>query len=147
MVNLIVGLSYIIGIGYGSYLVFQQQLTIGELVTFNIYLGMMIWPMFAIGELINIMQRGNASLARVNDTLAEKEDVPDPHAPVSTNVEADIVFDSVTFSYPATNEHQLKDISLRIQTGETVGIVGRTGSGKSTFIKQLVVFILEQLVK
>ncbi|TDQ42721.1 ABC transporter ATP-binding protein [Aureibacillus halotolerans] len=140
VVNLIVGLSYIIGIGFGSYLVFHGQLTIGELVTFNIYLGMMIWPMFAIGELINIMQRGNASLARVNDTLAEKEDVPDPQTPVSSNGEADIVFNSVTFSYPETNEYQLKDISLQIQKGETVGIVGRTGSGKSTFIKQLLRF-------
>lgn len=76
-VKLLVGISYLIGIGYGAYLVFQSDLTIGELVAFNVYLGMMIWPMFAIGELINIMQRGNASLDRLNHTLSYKPDVTD----------------------------------------------------------------------
>lgn len=61
-IRLCVGLSYVIGLGYGIYLVFHNDITLGELVSFNMYLGMMIWPMFAIGELINIMQRGSASL-------------------------------------------------------------------------------------
>ena len=69
-VKMLVGLSYLIGLVYGAYLVFQSKVTLGELVSFNVYLGMMIWPMFAIGELINVMQRGNASLDRVNETLA-----------------------------------------------------------------------------
>ena len=56
-VKLLVGISYLIGLGYGAYLVFRSQLTLGELVSFNVYLGMLIWPMFAIGELINVMQR------------------------------------------------------------------------------------------
>ena len=63
-VKFLVGISYLIGLGYGAYLVFRSQLTLGELVSFNVYLGMLIWPMFAIGELINVMQRGNASLDR-----------------------------------------------------------------------------------
>ncbi|NGP45414.1 ATP-binding cassette domain-containing protein [Bacillaceae bacterium SIJ1] len=140
LVNIIVGLSYTIGLGYGTYLVLQQELTIGQLITFNIYLGMLIWPMFAIGELINIMQRGNASLARVNETLEEKEDVPDPENPAVVGGDGSIVFNELNFSYPDTDDAQLKEVSLRIGKGETIGIVGKTGSGKSTFVKQLLRF-------
>ena len=81
-IRLFVGLSYAIGLTYGIYLVFQNELTLGDLVSFNMYLGMMIWPMFAIGELINIMQRGGASLDRVNETLNVKPDVQDIDNPV-----------------------------------------------------------------
>src|SRR5690606_37788751 len=64
--KILVGLSYTIGIGYGAFLVFDNVITLGDLVSFNVYLGMLIWPMFAVGELINVLQRGNASLDRVN---------------------------------------------------------------------------------
>ncbi|MFP3361608.1 multidrug ABC transporter permease/ATP-binding protein, partial [Planococcus sp. SIMBA_143] len=72
---------YTIGLGYGAFLVFDNQMTLGDLVTFNVYLGMLIWPMFAVGELINILQRGNASLDRVNETTGYKADVSDPVTP------------------------------------------------------------------
>ncbi|MEW4369331.1 ABC transporter ATP-binding protein [Paenibacillus kandeliae] len=136
-IRLFVGLSYIIGLGYGVYLVFHNQLTLGDLVSFNIYLGMMIWPMFAIGELINIMQRGNASLDRVNETLAVKPDVEDITEPVHVENPDQIEFDNVVFRYPTSTVDNLQQVSLRIQAGETLGVVGRTGSGKSTLLKQL----------
>ncbi len=139
-VNILVGLSYVLGIGYGSYLVFQQQITLGQLVTFNIYLGMMIWPMFAVGELINILQRGSASLDRVNETLAVQEDVPDPAAPKQADELDSIMFNQVSFRYPQAKGKQLADVSALVRSGETIGVVGRTGSGKSTFIKQLLRF-------
>ena len=140
VVNIVVALSYVIGLGYGSYLVFAQTITLGQLITFNVYLGMMIWPMFAIGELINIMQRGSASLQRVNQTLAVDQAVQDPKNPVAANHEANVTFNNVTFSYPSSDLNQLQDLSLDILSGETIGIVGKTGSGKSTFIKQLLKF-------
>lgn len=74
-ISIIIGISYLIGLGYGAYLVFQQAITLGGLVSFNVYLGMLIWPMIAVGELINVMQRGNASLDRVQDTLSYEADV------------------------------------------------------------------------
>src|SRR5690606_3519722 len=77
MIKVIVGASYLIGIGYGAYLVFNSELTLGQLVTFNMFLGMLIWPMIAMGELINVMQRGNASLDRVNRILSHESDVKD----------------------------------------------------------------------
>jgi ATP-binding cassette subfamily B multidrug efflux pump len=136
-IKILVGASYLIGLGYGAYLVFSNELTIGELVTFNVYLGMLIWPMFAIGEMINIMQRGNASLDRVNETLAYKPDVVDAAEPVPVARPEQIVFSGVTFRYPSSKVDNLQEISLTLKRGETLGIVGRTGSGKTTLVKQL----------
>lgn len=135
--KIIVGVSYLIGIGYGSYLVFHSKITLGDLIAFNVYLGMLIWPMFAIGELINIMQRGNASLDRVNETLGSKSEVVETEHPAQLDVPAGIRFEHVTFRYPSSQQDNLKDISFQLKKGETLGVVGRTGSGKTTLFKQL----------
>lgn len=136
-IKVLVGISYLIGLGYGAYLVFHQSITLGNLVSFNVYLGMLIWPMFAIGELINVMQRGNASLDRVNETLSYREEVVNPHAPVSIEGANRIDYQKVTFRYPSSKIDNLKDVNVKLQQGQTLGIVGKTGSGKTTFIKQL----------
>lgn len=158
-IKILVGASYLTGLGYGTYMVFQSQLTLGQLTSFNIYLGMLIWPMLAIGELINIMQRGNASLDRVLETLARQPDVEDAAESAGSTRTAAldalaatgavgatsavavgpgcVEFDRVTFRYPQSADDNLREISLTIRPGETLGIVGRTGSGKSTLIKQL----------
>ncbi len=136
-IRLCVGLSYVIGLGYGIYLVFHNDITLGELVSFNMYLGMMIWPMFAIGELINIMQRGSASLDRVNETLDVQPDVQDAAQPVPVDRLESIRMKDVTFRYPTSTIDNLSHVSLELKRGETLGVVGRTGSGKSTLLKQL----------
>lgn len=136
-IKILVGLSYVIGLGYGAYLVFNQIITLGELVSFNIYLGMLIWPMFAVGELINILQRGNASLDRVNEVLTYEADVKDQANPVPLNLAESIEFSNLTFRYPTATTDNLKGISLEINRGETIGVVGKTGSGKTTLLKQL----------
>lgn len=136
-IRLFVGLSYAISLTFGIYLVFNNELTLGELVSFNMYLGMMIWPMFAIGELINIMQRGGASLDRVNETLNVRPDVMDPAEPVSVDSPDTIEFDNFTFQYPTSTVTNLEHIQLSVTKGQTLGVVGRTGSGKSTLLKQL----------
>ncbi|SDE64673.1 ATP-binding cassette, subfamily B [Fontibacillus panacisegetis] len=136
-IRLCVGLSYAIGLTYGIYLVFHNELTLGDLVSFNMYLGMMIWPMFAIGELINIMQRGGASLDRVNETLDVNPDVQDVANPVVVEGPNTIEFKDVTFKYPTSTINNLEHIDVSIRRGETLGVVGRTGSGKSTLLKQL----------
>ncbi|MFC0334073.1 ABC transporter ATP-binding protein [Paenibacillus sepulcri] len=136
-VKIFVGASYLIGLGYGAYLVYNNELTVGGLVSFNVYLGMLIWPMFAIGEMINIMQRGNASLDRVIETLGAKADVPDPADPVASARSGRIEFRDVTFRYPSSSVDNLKEVAFTLEQGQTLGIVGRTGSGKTTLIKQL----------
>ncbi|QFT88227.1 putative multidrug resistance ABC transporter ATP-binding/permease protein YheI [Bacillus sp. THAF10] len=136
-IKLLVGASYLIGLGYGAYLVFHKAITLGELVSFNVYLGMLIWPMFAIGELINVMQRGNASLDRVNETLAYVADVADPHVTEKVQRPEIIEFQEVSFRYPSATSDNLKNINFHLKAGQTLGIVGKTGSGKTTLIKQL----------
>jgi ATP-binding cassette, subfamily B, multidrug efflux pump len=136
-IKILVGLSYTIGLGFGAYMVFKNQITIGDLVAFNVYLGMLIWPMFAVGELINIMQRGNASIDRVEEILNQEPDVQDPKQPKTIHIPEIIQFQNVNFSYPDTENRQLKDIHLTIQRGQTIGIVGKTGSGKTTLFRQL----------
>ncbi|MEH7246713.1 ABC transporter transmembrane domain-containing protein [Neobacillus niacini] len=136
-IKILVGISYMIGLGYGAYLVFNQSITLGDLVSFNVYLGMLIWPMFAIGELINIMQRGNASLDRVNETLSFEETVENPLQPVKIETANRIDYKKVTFRYPSSKEDNLTNITIQLLQGQTLGIVGKTGSGKTTLIKQL----------
>lgn len=137
IIQTIVGVSYAIGIGYGSYLVFHSELTLGQLISFNIYLGMLIWPMISFGEFINILQRGSASADRVETALSQKSDVQDVESPASVSGPETIVFDELTFRYPGSETESLKRISIRLNRGETLGIVGKTGSGKSTLLKQL----------
>ncbi|WP_175988166.1 ABC transporter ATP-binding protein [Bacillus sp. Marseille-Q1617] len=136
-IKVLVGLSYLIGLGYGAYLVFHQSITLGQLVSFNVYLGMLIWPMFAIGELINIMQRGNASLDRVQETLDYVQDVKDPDRPQSVGTPENVAFDDVHFQYPSSQVKNLTNLKVKIGQGDTLGVVGKTGSGKTTFVKQL----------
>lgn len=135
--KILVGMSYIIGICYGGYLVFRNEITLGELVSFNIFLGMLIWPMFAIGELINVMQRGNASLDRVNETLDYEPDVAEAENPTAVERPDGILFRHVTFRYPSSQADNLTDVTFTLNRGQTLGIVGRTGSGKTTLLKQL----------
>ncbi|MDQ0481171.1 ABC transporter ATP-binding protein [Guptibacillus hwajinpoensis] len=136
-IKVLVGISYLIGLGYGAYLVFHKVLTLGELVSFNVYLGMLIWPMIAVGELINVMQRGNASLDRVLETLSQEEDVKQPSKPQHLEVPGTIEFNDVTFMYPTSSVKNLQNVSFTLKKGQTLGIVGKTGSGKTTLLKQL----------
>ncbi|WP_078429630.1 ABC transporter ATP-binding protein [Alkalihalobacterium alkalinitrilicum] len=136
-VKILVGMSYVIGLGYGAYLVFNQMITLGELISFNVYLGMLIWPMFAVGELINVLQRGNASLDRVNETLSYQADVQDDVEPIDVEVPGTIMFNDYTFRYPSAQKNNLNNISLCVNRGETIGVVGKTGSGKTSLLKQL----------
>ncbi|MCJ0932209.1 ABC transporter transmembrane domain-containing protein [Virgibacillus halodenitrificans] len=135
--KILVGLSYTIGLGYGAMLVFENQMTLGDLVTFNVYLGMLIWPMFAVGELINILQRGNASLDRVNETLDYKADIREARDPLYVNQVSNIEFKDVSFAYPTSSSDQLSHISLHVKQGQTIGVVGKTGAGKTTLFKLL----------
>ncbi|MGE1100480.1 ABC transporter ATP-binding protein [Peribacillus simplex] len=136
-ISIIIGISYLIGLGYGAYLVFQQAITLGGLVSFNVYLGMLIWPMIAVGELINVMQRGNASLDRVQDTLSYEADVKNSLGLKSIQKPGNLHFNSVYFTYPSSTVVNLSNISVQLERGQTLGIVGKTGSGKTTFVKQL----------
>ena len=135
--KVLTALTYMVGLGYGAFLVSTGDITLGNLVTFNVYLGMIVWPMFAIGELINVLQRGNASLDRVMETLDYEEDVKDPDKTVDIHQPESVGFHDVSFTYPMSHSVNLDHIELNLDRGQTLGIVGKTGSGKTTFVKQL----------
>lgn len=130
-------ICYVVALGYGAVLVSNGELTVGQLVSFNVYLGLAVWPMFAIGELINVMQQGSASLDRVQETLDYEADVQNPSSPQKIDIPHAIGFDSFTFQYPLSQVKNLQQISLNLKKGQTLGIVGKTGAGKTTFIRQL----------
>ncbi|WP_036693395.1 ABC transporter ATP-binding protein [Paenibacillus tyrfis] len=133
----IIGFCYAIAIGYGSYLVFHNQISLGQLVTFNIYLGLIIWPLVNFGEFINMIKRGSASVERVDSILEQLPEVMDAANLVSIELPTSIEMKNLNFRYPGAMNESLRQISFHLERGQTLGIVGRTGSGKSTLLKQL----------
>ncbi|KAB2332090.1 ABC transporter ATP-binding protein [Cytobacillus depressus] len=131
------GISYVVAIGYGAILISNGEMSVGQLVTFTVYLGIAVWPIFAIGELINVMQQGNASLDRVQETLIYEADVQNTKHPVAIAAPSAIGFNNLLFQYPTSQVKNLQQISLSLKKGETLGVVGKTGAGKTTFLRQL----------
>ncbi len=137
----IVGLTYTITIIYGGLLVKNNTLSIGQLVSFIAYIGNMVWPMFAIGYLFNILERGSASYDRVQKLLNEKPLITDAHADEnlkSTDINGDLQYDVKSFAYPdEKNIPVLKNIHFTLKPGQTLGLVGKVGAGKTTIIQLL----------
>ena len=122
-------------LGYGGYLVYQKQFTGGQLMEFIGYFNAIIWPIMAVSELIDMTSRGKASLARISELLEAPVHVQDrPGVVELTNVRGDIEFRDLTFRYPDGEFDALKNISFTINAGENVGLVGKTGSGKTTLV-------------
>ena len=120
-------------LGYGGYLVFAGSFNAGELMEFIGYFNAIIWPVMAISELIGMKSRGQASLRRISELLSASQDVKDRDGskPLG-NARGEIEFKNLTFAYPDSEIPSLKNVSFKIEAGENVGIVGRTGSGKTT---------------
>lgn len=134
---LIVNIAFLISMAYGSYLVIHHEITIGALIQFSIYLGMLIWPMLGFGWLFNIVERGSASYDRVNILLKREPAVQEKEDALEVVPSGDVEYRVEKFHYPETEAVALQDIRVRICRGETLGIVGKTGSGKTTFFRLL----------
>ena len=122
-------------LGYGGYLVYKGRFNAGQLVEFIGYFNAVIWPIMAVSELIDMTSRGKASLDRLGELLDAKIDVVDREGAKSLErVRGDIEFRNLTFRYPDGEYDVLKNISFTIQAGENVGLVGKTGTGKTTLV-------------
>ncbi len=180
--RMISGISIAIAIAYGGYIAVAGRISVGELAAFIQYLNMLVWPIAAIGRTINVITRGSASLARIEDVLNTKSDIPDVgrenegqgssddkgaayevdkenesqgssddrgvayagdeenashDSETSRGLRGEIEVRNLTFRYPGTDVDVLKNISFHVNRGETLGIVGRTGSGKTTLVDLL----------
>lgn len=125
-------------LGYGGYLVYIGRFNAGQLVEFIGYFTAIIWPIMAISELIDMTSRGKASLERLGELLDAEVGVADRNgAKALANVRGDIEFRNLTFRYPGSEFDVLKNISFTIHAGENIGLVGKTGSGKTTLVDLL----------
>ena len=138
LVTLFVESVICIILGYGGYLVYTQRFNAGQLVEFIGYFNAIVWPIMAVSELIDMTSRGKASLERISELLEAKQDVVDrPGVSDLENMRGDIAVRNLTFRYPDGEYDALTDISFTINAGENVGLVGKTGSGKSTLVDLL----------
>jgi ATP-binding cassette subfamily B protein/ATP-binding cassette subfamily C protein/ATP-binding cassette subfamily B multidrug efflux pump len=123
-------------LGLGGYLVWNSQLTIGSLTSFTMYLGQLIWPMFACGWVLSLIERGKAALARLQPMLDAPLTVED-HGTIGTVGRGALALSNVGFAYGGGQQPALAGISLTLEPGKTLGLVGPTGAGKSTLLRVL----------
>ncbi|WP_421183237.1 ABC transporter transmembrane domain-containing protein [Aeromonas enteropelogenes] len=135
VIYLCIGCSYFLAVAGGSALVLQGELTLGELTSFTMYLGQLIWPMFAIAWLFNIIERGSAAYSRIESLLAEHSDIEDPAQPQALT--SAFPLSACGVGYRLEQRDLLQDIDFTLQRGGMLGVVGRTGAGKSSLLKLL----------
>ncbi|WP_354005117.1 ATP-binding cassette domain-containing protein [Ramlibacter cellulosilyticus] len=130
-------------LGAGSWLVWQGELTVGQLTSFSLYLGQLVWPMFAAGWVLSLIERGRAAWARLQPVLDAPPAIED-HGTVATVQPGPLVAEDLTFSYAESARPALAGVSLTLPPGRTLGLVGPTGSGKSTLLRMLLRHYLPQ---
>jgi len=135
LMTFLIGLGFVLIIWAGVPLAARGQLTIGQFTEFNMYLFRLIWPLIAVGYVVNLYQRGSASWKRMQAISTVKPAIADaPDVKEQPPITGRIEFRNLTFRYHQDNEPVLRDINLTIEAGQTVAFVGRTGSGKSTLV-------------
>lgn len=139
VVDLLFGVSFTISLIYGSSLVRSGVISLGGFVAFNGYLSMIVQPVRSVARIINVLSRGMASLKRLNAILDIPPMIEDGGGDIPKNIDhADIEIDGLSFKYPGDQRYALNGVSLRIRPGASLGILGRTGSGKTTLVNLLV---------
>jgi ATP-binding cassette subfamily B multidrug efflux pump len=131
LILFLVGLSTIVTVWIGGQEVIRGTITTGSIAEFLIYVNLLTWPVTALGWTSSLVQRAQASQARINEFLDQKTDIVSRQN-LELDIKGDIMFDHVTFTYPDTGIQALRDVSFRIHPGETLAVIGNTGSGKST---------------
>lgn len=135
-VGLTLALAGSLTLAMGSYLVWQGRVSIGDLTSFGMYLGQLIWPMFAAGWVLALLERAKAAWTRLEPLLSRQPEIADAGM-LETVAAGALQLDNVSFHYPEQASHALQEISLRLAPGQTLGIVGPTGCGKSTLLRLL----------
>ncbi len=138
LLDLVVGVSGLLTLLYGGYLTIAGEITLGQFEAFNLYIGMLVWPMMAAGECITFISQGMASVKRIQIILDERPEITDgPDTAGIESLRGEINLDGLTFTYPGQEQEALSHVSVHVKRGETLAILGRTGSGKSTLANLL----------
>ena len=133
LMTFLIGIGFVLIIWAGVPLAVRGEISVGEFTMFNMYLTRLIWPLIALGYVVNLYQRGTASLKRINAIMRVEPSIADePNATEQPPIKGEIEFRDLTFRYHSNDEPVLRDVNLKIPAGHTVAFVGRTGSGKST---------------
>ena len=135
-VSFLSGIGMLIVLWMGGKAVIADEITLGDFTAFTVYLGMLTWPVVALGWVVTLYQRGKASLKRMNEIMEQEPEISDSNE-TNTDIESvagEIEFKNVSFSYDSDHADILKNIDLKIARGQTIAIVGQTGVGKSTLV-------------
>ena len=136
LAQLFMMISFTIALLYGGYLVSTGAILVGDVISFQVYMGSIMWPMFMIGAIITNYKRGKVATERINEVLKHDDEIERGGTKALETIES-IQFIDFNFTYPGEEEPLLKGINLTLNKGETLGIVGKTGSGKTTLLMQL----------
>ena len=143
LIGALIASIIVIIMGYGGYLVYQAQLnqtldfTVGDLTKYISYFGTLTWPMMAIAQLINLRSQAKASLKRIDGLLNETVEIKDDNPTILEEIKGKIAFQNLSFKYPQTEKLVLEGISFTVDVGDKIGIIGRTGCGKTTLVDLL----------
>ena len=140
LVGFIASLSFIVALGFGGSLVIREEISLGQFTSFIAYLGLLTWPMMAIGYVVNVLQRGTASMKRLNRIFEIQPEIIDGADVLDISqkeLKPSIEFKNLSFTYQGATHPTLTDINLKIEEGKTLAILGRTGSGKTTLVNLL----------
>jgi len=135
LIGLLAGLGTGIVLWFGGRAVLTASISLGDFVAFTSYLGMLIWPMMALGWIVNLLQRGAASMGRIQVLFSAQPDIKSPPRPKPFPRSHRIELRKLSFAYPGEERPVLREISVTVEEGMTLGIVGLTGSGKSTLVR------------
>lgn len=138
VIDTITGLTYVLTIFFGTFFVQSGRISIGQLIAFFSYLGNMTWPLIAMGRMVNTLERGNVSYDRIDALLNETASVVNPSNATKGLTYQDLQVDINRFTYPHAEHDALENIHFHLKDGQTLGLVGKTGSGKSTLFSLLV---------
>ncbi|WP_042473145.1 ABC transporter transmembrane domain-containing protein [Bacillus ndiopicus] len=136
-ISLVIGVSFFLSLGFGAKFITENAMTIGDLIAFTTYLGLLVWPMLAIGMLFNIVERGSASYDRIEQLLNEPVEIKDKTGAYNTRPKGDLSFHVDSFTFPGDATPALTNVHFDLKQGQTLGIVGKTGSGKTAILKLL----------
>ena len=138
LLDVVIGISSLLTLIYGGYLALLGDITLGRFVAFNQYINMLVWPMLACGDSVNMFSQGAASIRRVQEIFKEQPEITDSEMTKDIEtIEGEIDFKHLTFIHRGHSEPTLNDITLHVPAGTTLAIIGRTGNGKSTLVNLL----------